>query len=123
MKSFFVLVLAVALGVVGGALWGIVADGCAAAAEPPKRSGLVERMKANRAERRKPVQKGMAKLRQRVAERRDRRRAQGAPPAPVVVTPSQSGPSSRAPKAPTMTMCPACRLLGERTDLAGQHLQ
>jgi len=123
MKGVLVLMLAVALGVVGGALWCIIADSCAVAAEPPKRSGLVDRVRMARAERRKPVQERMSKLRVKIAERRDRRRAQGAPPAPVVVTPSQSGPSSRAPKAPTMTMCPACRLLGERTDLAGQQLQ
>lgn len=55
MKSFFVLLLAVALGVFGGAMWCIVADGYATAAEPPKRPGLVERVRAARADRRKSV--------------------------------------------------------------------
>jgi len=123
MKMFFALLVAVAMGVVGGALWGIVADGCAAAAEPAKRPGLVERMKSARAERRKPVQNRMAKLRQRVAERRDRRGDARPGTPPVVATPSQSGPGSRAPKAPGAQSCPGCALIAERADLACEQLQ
>lgn len=122
-KMFFALLVAVALGIVGGALWGIVADGCAAAAATPERPGLMERMRTAREERRKPVRERMVRLRTKIAERRDRRGAQGNRTPPVAATPSQTGPSSRAPKAPAALTCPACALRLDRADLSCEQLQ
>lgn len=111
MKSFFVLLLAVALGIVGGALWSVVMDSYATAAEPPKRSGLVERMKANRADRQRPVRERITKLRTRIAQRRDRRLPVGPGPATAVATPSQTGAGLKAPRVDGVARCPSCGLV------------
>jgi hypothetical protein len=123
MKGVLVLVVAVVLGIVGGALWCVVIDSYAAASEVRKRPGLIEQVRQNRVERAKPVRERMAKLRNRAAERRGRRSAPRDSAPAVVETPSQAKQNGRAPKAPPVAGCPGCSVQLDRVDLACEQLQ